>query len=99
MQIFDLDLETERDTAITLRGLKMENSTVVNCIDKLDPSKMTVVQLKALEKQVDIVVCHYLLIIPRCMRREGYGSRVCVSVYLCLCICVSVCLGVCLLLH
>lgn len=59
MQVFDLDLATERDTVITLRGLKMENSDVVNCIDKLDPSKMSVVQLKALEKKLDAVVIYY----------------------------------------
>ena len=56
MQIFDLDLDTERDTTVTLRGLKMENSKLVDSIDKLDPSNMTVVQLKSLEKDVEIVV-------------------------------------------
>lgn len=56
MQVFDLDLDTERDTTVTLRGLKMENSKLVDSIDKLDPSNMTVVQLKSLEKDVEIVV-------------------------------------------
>ena len=56
MQVFDLDLDTERDTAITLRGLKTENRIVVDNIDKLDPSNMTIVQLKALEKRIDTVV-------------------------------------------
>ncbi len=59
MQVFNLDLSTERNTAITLRGLKMENRIVVDSIDKLDPSNMSVVQLKALEKEVDNVV-YYL---------------------------------------
>jgi hypothetical protein len=59
MQVFDLDISTERNTVITLRGLKMENRIVVDSIDKLDPSNMSVVQLKALEREVDNVV-YYL---------------------------------------
>ena len=59
MQVFDLDLDTERDSTVTLRGLKMENSKLVDSIDKLDPSNMTVVQLKSLEKDVEIVVYLY----------------------------------------
>ena len=56
MQVFDLDLDTERDTAITLKGLKTENRVVVDNIDKFDPANMTIVQLKSLEKRIDAVV-------------------------------------------
>ena len=51
--MFDLDSETERDTAVTLRGLKMENSILVNIIDKAEPSdNMTTVRLKTLEQHL-----------------------------------------------
>ena len=54
MQVFDLDQSTERDTKVTLRGLKkvMTIGTLVDNIERIDPSNMTTVQLKTLEQQL-----------------------------------------------